>query len=409
MLALLTLGIASYRRLSVDLYPDVEIPVISIVTVYPGASPDAVEREVTRRIEEAVNPIAGIRHLGSISREGVSQVWVEFQLEVDPDDAAQDARAKIGAIRGDLPLSIEEPIIEKLDFGAAPVVSIAVRSTSLSPRELTLLVEKKVKRRIENVSGVGKVDLVGSAAREIQVEIDPARLESLGMGGDEVVAGLRSENVDTPLGRLTGDWAEVPLRVQGKARTIDEFRAMVVAQRRGRPVTLGEVALVRDDVREPRSLALCDGQPAIALDVLKQTGANTVDVVDGVKREIAALARDLPPAVTVEAVRDASIFIREAIEDVQQTLVLGGLLTVFIVFCFLNSWRSTVITGLTLPISVVSSFIAMNFMGMTLNTMTLMALSLAIGLLIDDAIVVRENIVRHLEKGQDHFTAARDG
>jgi len=409
MLALLTLGVASYRRLPVDMFPSVEIPVISIVTVYQGASPETVEREVSKRIEEAVNPIAGVRHVGSISREGVSQVWVEFQLEVDPDDAAQDARAKVGAIRGELPLAIEEPIIEKLDFGSAPVVSLAVRSKALAPRELTTLVEKKVKRRIENVSGVGKVDLVGPAAREVQVELDPARLEALGMGVDEIVSGLRSENVDTPLGRLTHERAEVPLRVQGKARTVEELRSMVVAQRPGRPVMLGEVAEVRDGVEEPRSLALVEGEPAVALNVLKQTGANTVGVVDGVKREMASLGRDLPPEVTVDVVRDASLFIRESIADVQQTLVLGGLLTVLIVFCFLNSWRSTVITGLTLPISVISSFIVMNFMGMTLNTMTLMALSLAIGLLIDDAIVVRENIVRHLETGQDHFTAAREG
>jgi HAE1 family hydrophobic/amphiphilic exporter-1 len=409
MLALLTLGLASYRRLPIDMFPDVEIPVISVVTVYQGASPETVEREVSKRIEEAVNPIAGVRHIGSISREGVSQVWVEFELEVDPDQAAQDARAKVAAIRGELPLALEEPIIEKLDFGAFPVVSLAVRSKVLAPRELTTLVEKKVKRRIENVSGVGKVDLVSPAAREVQVELDPARLEALGLGVDEVVRGLQSENVDTPLGRLNREEVEVPLRVQGKARSAEELRSMVVAERAGRPVALGEVAEVRDGVEEPRSLAFVDGEPAVALDVLKQTGANTVGVVDAVKREAALLGRELPGGVKVELVRDASLFIRESIADVQQTLVLGGLLTVLIVFCFLNSWRSTVITGLTLPISVISSFIAMNFLGMTLNTMTLMALSLAIGLLIDDAIVVRENIVRHLERGQDHFTAAREG
>jgi HAE1 family hydrophobic/amphiphilic exporter-1 len=409
MLALLTLGIASYRRLPVDLFPSVEIPVISVVTLYPGAAPETVEREVSKPIEEALNPIAGVRHVGSVSREGVSQVWVEFQLEVDPDDAAQDARSKLGAMRGELPLAIEEPIIEKLDFAAVPVVSLAVRSKGLALRELTLLVEKKVKRRVENVAGVGKVDLVGTATREIQVEPDPARLEALGLGVDELLAGLRSENVDTPLGRLTRGRAEVPLRVEGKAKSVEDFRAMVIARRQGRPVALGDVAEVRDGVEEQRSLALVDGEPAVALDILKQTGANTVGVVDAVKRELAALQPELPPGVQVDVIRDASLFIREAIEDVQQTLVLGGLLTVLIVFCFLNSWRSTVITGLTLPISVISAFIAMNFMGMTLNTMTLMALSLAIGMLIDDAIVVRENIVRHLEKGQDHFAAAREG
>jgi len=409
MLVLLTLGIASYRRLSVDLFPSVEIPVISIVTVYQGASPATVEREVSKPIEEAVNPIAGVRHVGSISREGVSQVWVEFQLETDPDDAAQDARGKLASIRGELPLGIEEPIVEKLDFAAAPIVSLAVRSSTLSARALTTVVEKKVKRRIENVAGVGKVNLVGPSTREIQIDVDPARLQALGLGVDEVATGLRSENVDTPLGRLNAGAHESALRIQGKAHRVDEFQSMVIARRGDRLVTLGDVADVQDAVEEPRSLAFVDGEPAVALDVLKQTGANTVDVVDAIRRELSAVQAELPAGATVSVVRDASVFIHEAIADVQETLVLGGLLTVAIVFCFLNSWRSTVITGLTLPISVISSFIVMNFMHMSLNNMTLMALSLAIGLLIDDAIVVRENIVRHLEKGQDHFTAAREG
>ena len=409
MLALVTLGTASYRRLAIDLYPNVEIPVITIVTIFPGASPETVEREVSKRIEEAVNPIAGVRHVGSTSREGVSQVFVEFQLEVNTDRAAQDARTKIAAIRGDLPATIEDPVIEKLDIGGMPIVSLAVRSTSLSPRDLTTLVDTKVKRRLENVLGVGKVDLVGPVTREISVEVQPDRLEALGMGIDEVILGLRSENIDTPLGRMTGTGSEVPLRVEARAKTVDEFRSMVIATRNGRPIPLAEVAEVSDSVEEVRSLAFVDGTRAVALDVLKQTGANAVGVADAVKAQVAALQPELPPGTTIALVRDGSVFIREAVADVQQTMLIGGLLTILIVFIFLNSWRSTVITGLTLPISVISSFIVMNFAGMTLNVMTLMALSLAIGLLIDDAIVVRENIVRHLEHGEDHFEAARQG
>jgi HAE1 family hydrophobic/amphiphilic exporter-1 len=409
MLALVTLGAFSYKRLAVDMFPDVEIPVVTVVTKYPGASPETVEREVTKRIEEAVNPIAGVKRVFSFSRESVSTVVVEFRLEVRINEASQEARARIGAVRGELPQGIEEPILQKLDFSAMPIVSLAVRSERLSPRDLTTLVEKKIKRRFENLSGVGKVDLVGASRREVNVNVDPGCLEALGMGVDEVVSGLASENVNTPLGRLNRDGSEFPLRISGKPAAVEQFKTMAIARRNGRPVTLGEVARVVDGIEEQRSLALVGGVPAVALDIQKQSGANTVAVVEAVKKEIARLSGELPPGTAIEMVRDASIMIRDSVADVQETLLLGGLLTVLIVFCFLNSWRSTVITGLTLPISVISSFIVMNFMGMTLNVMTLMALSLAIGLLIDDAIVVRENIVRHLERGKDHFEAARTG
>ncbi len=409
MLALVTLGIFSYRRLAVDMFPDVEVPVLSVITVYPGAAPESVEREVSKAIEEAINPIAGVKDVGSYSREGVSQVWVEFELGVRVNDAAQEARAKIAAIRGELPQGIEEPIIEKLDFAAMPVVSLAVRSATLSPRELSTLVEKKVQRRLQNIAGVGKVDLIGAASREVNVDLDLSRLQALGMGVDEVVDGLRSENVNTPLGRLTAGTSEVPLRVAGKPSAVEHFQTMVIADRRGRPINLGEVAAIRDGIEEQRSLAFVDGVPAVALDILKQSGANTIDVVERVKAEVAVLQREMPTGVTVEMVRDGSTWIRDSVHDVQITLVIGAILTVLIVFLFLNSWRSTVITGLTLPISVIASFIVMNFAGMTINVMTLMGLSLAIGMLIDDAIVVRENIVRHLERGEDHLTAAANG
>ena len=223
MLALVTLGIFSYRRLAIDMFPDVEIPVVSIVTKYPGASPETVEREVSKRIEEAVNPISGVKHVMSTSRESVSTVVVEFNLEVRINEASQEARAKVNAIRGDLPQGIEEPIIQKLDFSALPIVSLAVRSERLSPRDLTTLVEKKVKRRFENISGVGKVDLVGQSKREVNVNIDPLRLEALGMGVDEVIAGLQSENVNTPLGRLNRDGTEYPsadLGETGRGRAV---------------------------------------------------------------------------------------------------------------------------------------------------------------------------------------------
>lgn len=409
ILVLVTLGIFSYRWLPVEMYPNVEIPVLSIVTKYPGASPESVEREVSKRLEEAVNGISGVRHVYSFSREGVSTVVVEFRLEEKINEVTQEARAKVNAIRGVLPKGIEEPIIQKLDFNAMPIVSVAVRSETLSPRDLTVLVEKTVKRRFEGIAGVGKVDLVGAAKREVNVIVDPRRLNALGLGIDTVVAGLRSENVNTPLGRLNRGATEVNLRVSGKPDRVEQFKEMAIAVRSGRPIRLGEVAEVRDGVQEQRSLALVNGAPAVSLDILKQAGANIVEVADAVKRTAESMQTELPPGITITVVRDSSLFIRESLTDVRHTLILGGILTVLIVFCFINSWRSTVITGVTLPISVMSSFIIMNALGMSINVMTMMALSLAIGLLIDDAIVVRENIVRHLERGEDHFAAARNG
>ncbi|MEW6187401.1 MAG: efflux RND transporter permease subunit [Thermodesulfobacteriota bacterium] len=409
MLALVILGIFSYRKLAIDMFPDVEIPVLSIVTVFPGASPETVEREVTKRIEEVVNRISGAKHVMSISRESVSQVVVEFHLEVKINEASQDARAKINTIRRDLPQDIEEPVIQKMDVGSVPIVSLAVRSEKLSARELTTLVEKKVKRRFENISGVGKVELVGTSKREVNIWIDPIRLQALNMGVDEVIAGLQSENVNIPLGRLNRDNSEFTLRIAGKPDEIEQFKTMVIGQRGGRPILLSEVADVRDGMEEQRSLALINGVPAVSLNILKQTKTNTVEVADRIKKTIGQLQKELPGGTAIDIVQDSSVFIRDSVRDVNETLIIGAILTILIVFCFLNSWRSTVITGLTLPISVISSFIIMNFLGMTINVMTMMALSLAIGLLIDDAIVVRENIVRHLERGQDHFEAAREG
>jgi HAE1 family hydrophobic/amphiphilic exporter-1 len=314
---------------------------------------------VTKRIEEAVNPISGVKHVMSVSREGLSSVVVEFNLEVKVDDVSQEARAKINAIRDELPEGMKEPVIQKFDFAAMPIVSLAVRSKVLNPRDLTTLADRKVKRRLESIPGVARAKLVGSSEREVAVNLDPARLEALGMGVDEVVFGLRSENVNTPLGRLTRGGAELPLRISGKPANVEQYEAMVIARRGSRPITIGDVATVVDSVEEQRTLALVNGEPAVAVDIIKQTKANTVAVVDAVRAVVAELGGEVPAGTEIQIVRDSSVFIREAVADVQMTLVLGGILTVLIVFCFLNSWRSTVITGLTLPISVISSFIVM--------------------------------------------------
>ncbi len=406
--ALLTLGIFSYRELSIDQFPDVEIPVLTVQTLYTGASPETVEREVTKRIEEALNTISGVRHISSITTEGQSTVIVEFHLGTRIHNAQQDAQAKINAIRADFPEDMKEPVIQRIDFSALPVVSVAVESPTADIKALSSLAEKILKKRLETLPGVGQVNLVGLARREIQVLLDREKLKAFGLTYAEVAGALRRENQDVPAGKLEQGKQEPLVRVAGKFRSVDGFRQLIVAVRDGRPIYLPEVARVVDGIEERRSAALLDGRPGLSLDIVKQSGSNTVEVADVVEKAVGEINASLPAHIRLRKVVDRSTFIRESVEDVQTTLVIGGILTVLIVFLFLNSWRSTVITGLALPVSVISSFIVMKALGFTLNILTLMGLSLAIGLLIDDAIVVRENIVRHLQQGADHMTAARE-
>jgi len=406
--SLVALGVYSYRELSVDLFPNVEIPVLTVQTIYRGAAPQTVEREVTKRIEESLNTISGVRHISSTTTEGLSMVVVEFRLGVNINTAQQDAQAKINVIRSQFPADMEEPIIQRIDFNAMPVVSLAVESATADVKALSSLAEKVIKKRLETVSGVGQVNLVGLARREIQVLVDREKLRAFGLTYAEVSSALRRENLDVPAGKLEQRDREPLVRVAGKVRSVDGFRNLIVATRNGRPIFLPEVARVVDGVEERRSASLVNDRSGLALDVVKQSGANTVEVADEVLRTVAALNKELPKHIHLRTVVDRSQFIRESVEDVQSTLVIGGLLTVMIVFLFLNSWRSTVITGLALPVSVISTFIVMRGLNFTLNILTLMGLSLAIGLLIDDAIVVRENIVRHMHEGADHFTAARE-
>ncbi len=409
MVALAVLGVSSYRQLKVDQFPNVEFPIVTVTTVYAGASPEAVEREVTKKIEEAINTVQGIKHVESTSQEGVSNILIFFRLEVSTQVASQDVRSKVAAIRGDLPQQIEEPIVQRIDPGALPIVSVGVNAEGLSPQAATDLADKVVKRRLENVPGVGAVNLVGESTREIQVVVDRAKLDAYHVSLAEVVGALQRENVDVPAGAADRGRTEALVRVAARGRDARDIAAIPVKHANHRAVLVSEIAQVVDGVEERKNLALLDGRPSLAVDVQKQSGANTVAVADGVRLAVAALQKDLPAGVTLQVIRDDSTFIRESIDDVNTTMVIGGLLTVLIVFLFLNSWRSTVITGLTLPISVVAAFVAMKAFGFTINVLTLMGLSLAIGMLIDDAIVVRENIVRHLQRGKDHFEAAREG
>ena len=409
MAALLVLGLFSYARLPIEQFPDVSFPVVVIDTAYPGASPESVEEEVTRKIEESVNTISGIKTLSSRSYEGRSLVIVEFDLNVDPKLAAQDVREKIALIRPTFRDEIQEPKVSRFNPDDFPIVSVAVTSGGRSLRDLTALADQVIKKRLENVAGVGQATLVGGLKREIRVSLRLQDLDAHRVGADQVIRALGSENQELPVGSVVTPGQEKIVQIKARLETPQDFRNLIVARRGGKAVTLAQVADVEDGQQEEETAALINGQRALSIDVVKAQGENTIAVVDGVRAAVRDMQRLLPADIKVEIVRDASVGIRNSIADVKKTLIEGALLTVGIVFLFLASWRSTVITGLTLPIALIGTFLFLYAFGFTLNMLTLMALSLSVGLLIDDAIVVRENIVRHVAMGADHRSAALEG
>ena len=446
MAALVVLGLFSLQRLRVDQFPDINFPIVVVTTEYPGASPESVESDVTRPVEEGVNTVSGIKTLSSRSYEGQSVVIVEFDLTMDPARAAQDVREKIAIVKVGFRKEVKEPRISRFDPADRPVMSLAVASvaavaapapagaagatgaagaagaagasaaagsaTTRSARDLTTLTDQLIKKRIENVRGVGTVSIVGGIKREVQVLLKPAQMEALNVGVDQVINAIRSENQELPAGAIRSLEREQVVQVKGKIKSIDEFNRIIVARRGaggGQAITLGEVASVIDGQEQQENLALHNGQRIIALDIVKAQGQNTIEVTDAVKAAVKLMERELPPDVKVAVVRDASTPIRTSIDNVRRTLIEGALLTILIVFLFLNSWRSTVITGLTLPIAIIATFFFMDLAGVSINLLSLMALSLSVGLLIDDAIVVRENIVRHAAMGKPHRQAALEG
>ncbi len=413
MAALLVLGAFSYSRLPVEQFPDVSFPVVVVQTDYPGASPENVEEEVTRRIEESVNTISGIKTLSSRSYEGLSVVIIEFDLSIDPKLAAQDVREKIALIRSSFRDEIKEPRVSRFNPDDFPIVSVAVQSTGRSLRELTTLADQVIKKRLENVNGVGQATLVGGVKREIKVFLNLEAMEAQKIGADQVVRVLGSENQEVPAGSIVTPSQEKIVQLRARLTGPQDFRNMIVARRgaggKTTAVTLGSIAEIEDGQQEEENTALVNGQRALSIDIIKAQGENTIAVVDGVRRVVKDLQGFLPPDVKIDIVRDASTGIRNSVNDVKKTLLEGGVLTIAIVFLFLASWRSTVITGLTLPIALIGTFLFVYAFGFTLNVLTLMALSLSVGLLIDDAIVVRENIVRHVALGADHRKAALIG
>jgi hydrophobic/amphiphilic exporter-1 (mainly G- bacteria), HAE1 family len=409
MVALVVLGIVSYRRLAIDEYPDVTYPTISVQTSYPGASPEVMMRQVSKPLEEALNTVQGIKEINSSSYEGGSQVRLSFNLGVDIGVAQQDVQAKVARIRRSLPPNIEDPIIQHFDPNDSPIMSLALQSSERPLREITDLADQVVTPRLEAIPGVGGVNIVGGNRRQIKAQLDPVAMHAYNVSPVQVMQALQRENQEVPAGRVQGANIEQLVRITGRIIDPKAFADIAVSVRNGVPIRLGDVGTVIDGSEERRSAAEIDGNPSVTVDVLKIAESNTVAVADSVRVAVHDLERVLPQDVKVTVRRDDSERIRESLADVQNSIVLGALLTIAIIYLFLNSWRSTVITGLTLPVSIISAFFVMWLFGFTVNTMTLLALSLAIGLLIDDAIVVRENIVRHVEMGKDHYRAAKEG
>jgi hydrophobic/amphiphilic exporter-1 (mainly G- bacteria), HAE1 family len=414
MLAFVVLGAFSLQRLQVDQFPNVDFPVVVVSTEYPGAAPEIVETEVTKKVEEAVNAIAGINALTSRSYENQSVVIIEFQLHIRGRQAAEDVREKIAALRPSLRDEVKEPKVLRFDPASRPIWSVAVlpREGSANPpgaTETTEWAEQVLKKRLENVRGVGSVTLVGGSRRTIHIELQPLAMEAFGVTTEQVAAAVRNENQDLPVGSLRSLEQERVVQVQARVERPQDFSQLIVARRNGQPVRLGQVAQVRDGAQEVESLALYNGRRTLLLQVQKAQDENTIAVIDGLQRTLGELGAEVPAGLQLEPITDASRPIRVAVQNVRSTLLEGALLTVLIVFLFLNSWRSTVITGLTLPIALIGTFLFMHLFGFTINMITLMAMSLCVGLLIDDAIVVRENIVRHVQMGKTPYQAALDG
>jgi hydrophobic/amphiphilic exporter-1 (mainly G- bacteria), HAE1 family len=416
MLAIVVLGLFSYQRLKVDQFPNIDFPVVVVVTDYPGASPEIVEAEVSKRIEEVVNTIAGISAVSSRSYEGASVVIIEFNLNMDGRKAADEVREKVAIVQPLLRAEVKAPRVSRFDPSARAVFSVAVlpdtstaKGAAPSQVELTNWATENLKKRLEAVGGVGAVNVVGGTRREINLYLNPAAMESLGVTVDQVTSAIRAENQDIGIGSIRTREQDRVVQLQARMQRPEDFGRIIVARKAGAPIRLDQVASIQDGAQERENSALYNGERALLLSVQKNQGDNTIEVVDGLRKALAEANKALPAGVRLEPIQDNSRPIRVSVANVQRTLIEGAILTVLIVFLFLNSWRSTVITGLTLPIALIGTFLFMYLFGFTINNLTLMALSLCVGLLIDDAIVVRENIVRHVQMGKSPQQASMEG
>jgi len=396
---MIVMGVISYRDLGVDLYPKVDFPTVSITTNLRGAGPEELESSVTKVIEEAVNTISGIDELRSQTIEGISRVSVSFVIERNIEEAAQDVRDKVSAIIAQLPPEIEPPIIEKMDPDASPIMSITVSSSGRDLREITEIADKRIKQGLESINGIGQVLIAGGRRREIHVFLDAQKLNSYGVSIDQVRQALQRENIEIPGGKIEQGKSELSLRILGRVDRAREFADVIVAKVQGALVRIGDLGYVEDGYEQPvRSLSRLDGKDAVTLLIRKQSGTNTIDIINLVKQNLERVLPTLPQDLHVEIIRDQSIFINASILALQEHLILGGILASLVVLLFMRNLRSTIIAALAVPTSIIATFFVMRMMNFTLNNWTLLGLMLSTGIVIDDAIVVLENIFRYIEE-----------
>ncbi len=409
ILSLVVVGAFSFFSLGVDLFPKVDFPTITVTVVNPGSSPQEIETEITEKIEEVVNTVSGIDELRSTSLEGVSQVFVQFILEKDVNIAAQEVENRVQTAIPNLPETAEQPTVQKLDSDAAPVLRIVV-SSSANLREVTEFAKNKVKERIESVNGVGQVSIIGGRERQINVWVDPDKMRAFNITPVEVTAALRIQNLEFPGGRIDEGAREVNVRTLGKVREVSEFENVVIATRGTYEVKIKDIAAVEDGAEELRSQSFLNGKPAVTLIVSKQSGQNTVAVAHEVKSVLQEIEPTLPKDFRLQIIGDNSIFIENSLAAIEEHLIIGGILATLVVFLFLWNIRSTIIAAIAIPTSIISTFALMYVMGYTLNSITMLSLTLMVGIVIDDAIVVLENIYRFVEeKGMSPYRAAIEG
>jgi len=395
--AILVVGWFSYRELGLDLMPKTDVPVVNVQVQLPGASAEEVETQLTKPLEEAVNTINGIDELRASSDPGRANLNISFVLERDIESATQDVRDKIGAAARYFPKDTLPPVITKADPDAAPVLTLVV-SGSRTPKELTTIVDKQVKQILETVEDVGAITFIGDRHREIDLLLNADRLNAYGLTVDQVREAVQRQDVEVPGGSFISGPAEIDLRTMGRIQNVDDFNRIILAYRNGSVVTFGDVGRVVDGVQEIRSAGRLDGMPAVSLLIQKQSGTNTVDVVDRVLARVESIKRTLPSDVRIQPIRDQSRFIRRSFEDIKLHLILGSILASLVVFLFMRNPKVTFIAALAIPTSIVGTFAVMKTFGFTLNNMTMLELSPATGIVIDDAIVVLENIFRYVEE-----------
>ena len=405
ILGFVILGIVSYPRIGVDLFPKVEFPIVNITTTLKGANPEIMDIDVTDQIEGAVNTINGVKSIISTSAEGVSVVSVEFVLERNIDLAVQDVREKISVVRGKLPKDIDEPVIEKVDPDATPIMWFGLAGDK-SVRDLSIYADEVLKEQFHKISGVGAINLAGLRTRQVRLWLERDKLNAYEITAHDVMNALARENVELPGGRIESATKEYTVKVKGEFPDVQKLNGLIISYYKGSPIRLSDVGRAEDSMAEKRSIARFNGLPAVGIGIQKQSGTNTVETIDRIKKELANIRNTLPPGMKLDISFDQSDFIKRSIREVQHHMIYGGILAIFIVFVFLKDLRTTLISALAIPTSVIATFAVMNAFDFTFNNMTMLALSLSIGILIDDAIIVIENIHRHIDRGLSPREAA---